>query len=171
VEFVRNNPGEPVPEETFAHSHSLWSSIIPICFLHLLRSMASSIFNPRALQSFSTISLQKSTKNKSVYKYQNCVQRCALDRYAFFCTTGNCCTAVWTHDFNSFSAIGVYSRPPGSVPLATKVDMMPIMLPVATSVVCIFNSWVILLLATFHSAVAKSFKKTSGSERVKVTHL
>jgi len=28
-----------------------------ICFLHLLRSMASSLFNPCALQSFSTISL------------------------------------------------------------------------------------------------------------------
>jgi len=35
VEFVRDNPGEPVPEETFTHSHSSWSSIIPICFLHL----------------------------------------------------------------------------------------------------------------------------------------
>jgi len=58
VDFVRDNPGEPVPEETFTHSHSSWSSIIPICFLHLLRSMASSLFNPRALQSFSTISVQ-----------------------------------------------------------------------------------------------------------------
>ena len=58
VEFVRDNPGEPVPEETFTHSHSSWSSIIPICFLHLLRTMASSVFNPRALQSFFTIFLQ-----------------------------------------------------------------------------------------------------------------
>jgi len=58
VEFVRDNPGDPVPEETFTHSHSSWSSIIPICFHHLQRSMASSVFNPRALQSFSTISLQ-----------------------------------------------------------------------------------------------------------------
>jgi len=58
VDFVRDNPGEPVPEETYTHSHSSWSSIIPICFLHLLRSMASSLFNPCALQSFSTISLQ-----------------------------------------------------------------------------------------------------------------
>jgi len=60
VEFVRDNPGEPVPEETFTHYthplHSSWSSIIPICFLHLLRHMASSVFNPRALKSFSTIS-------------------------------------------------------------------------------------------------------------------
>jgi len=30
VDFVRDNPGEPVPEETFTHSHSSWSSIIPI---------------------------------------------------------------------------------------------------------------------------------------------
>jgi len=29
VEFVRYNPGEPVPEETFTHSHLLWSSIVP----------------------------------------------------------------------------------------------------------------------------------------------
>jgi len=59
--FCLGQPGwasEPVPEETFTQSHSSWSSIIPICFLHLLRSMASSLFNPHALQSFSTISLQ-----------------------------------------------------------------------------------------------------------------
>ena len=42
VNFVRDNPCEPVPEETFTHSHLSWSSIIPICFLHLLQSMASS---------------------------------------------------------------------------------------------------------------------------------
>jgi len=52
LDFVWNNPGEPVPEETFTHSHPSWSSNIPICFLHLLRSMASSLFNPCALQSF-----------------------------------------------------------------------------------------------------------------------
>jgi len=38
LDFVRDNPGEPVPKETFTHSHSSWSSIIPICFLHLVRS-------------------------------------------------------------------------------------------------------------------------------------
>ena len=27
--FVRDNPGELVPEETFTHSHLSWSSIIP----------------------------------------------------------------------------------------------------------------------------------------------
>jgi len=58
VEFVQDNPGEPVPEETFTNSHPSWSSNIPICFLHLLRSMATSLFNPCTLQSFSTISLQ-----------------------------------------------------------------------------------------------------------------
>jgi len=25
VDLVLDNPGEPVPEETFTHSHSLWS--------------------------------------------------------------------------------------------------------------------------------------------------
>jgi len=25
----RDNPGEPVPEQTFSHSHLLWSSVIP----------------------------------------------------------------------------------------------------------------------------------------------
>ena len=29
LDFVRDNPGEPVPAETFTHSHLSWSSIIP----------------------------------------------------------------------------------------------------------------------------------------------
>jgi len=29
LDFVRDNLGEPVPEETFTHSHLLWSPIIP----------------------------------------------------------------------------------------------------------------------------------------------
>ena len=29
LHFVRDNPGEPVPEATFTHSH-LWSSIVPL---------------------------------------------------------------------------------------------------------------------------------------------
>jgi len=29
MDFVRDNPGEPVPEETFTHSHLSWSSIVP----------------------------------------------------------------------------------------------------------------------------------------------
>jgi len=27
--FVQDDPGEPVPDETFIHSHLSWSSIIP----------------------------------------------------------------------------------------------------------------------------------------------
>jgi len=56
VDFVQDNPSEPIPEQTFTHSHLSWSS--NICLLHLLRSMASSLVNQHALQSFSTISLQ-----------------------------------------------------------------------------------------------------------------
>jgi len=29
LDFVRDNPGKPVPEETFTHSHLSQSSIIP----------------------------------------------------------------------------------------------------------------------------------------------
>jgi len=29
LDFIRDNPGEPVPEEAFIHSHQSWSSIIP----------------------------------------------------------------------------------------------------------------------------------------------
>ena len=29
VDFVPDNPGELIPEETFTHSHSSWSSIVP----------------------------------------------------------------------------------------------------------------------------------------------
>ena len=73
VGFVWDNPGEPVPEETFTHSHSSWSSIIPICFLHLLRSMASSLFNPCALQSFS-----KSLSNRQLISASLSPPRAAL---------------------------------------------------------------------------------------------
>jgi len=45
--------GEPVPEETFTHSHSSL-----ICFLHLLQSMASSLFNLCVWQSFCTVCVQ-----------------------------------------------------------------------------------------------------------------
>ena len=34
LDFVRDNPGEMVPEETFTHSHLSWSSIVPY-LLHL----------------------------------------------------------------------------------------------------------------------------------------
>jgi len=33
TDFVRNNPGEPVPEETFTHAHLSWSSIVPYLLL------------------------------------------------------------------------------------------------------------------------------------------
>jgi len=29
LDFVWDKPGEPVPEETFTHSHLSWSSVIP----------------------------------------------------------------------------------------------------------------------------------------------
>jgi len=29
LDFVRDNPGEPVPEETFTNSHLPWSTIVP----------------------------------------------------------------------------------------------------------------------------------------------
>jgi len=58
LDSVRDNSGDPVTEETFTHSHSSWSQSSLISFLHLLRSMASSLFNLHAWQSFSTIFLQ-----------------------------------------------------------------------------------------------------------------
>jgi len=45
LDFVQDNPDEPVPEETFTtHSYRGHQSPL-ICFLHLLQSMASSLFN------------------------------------------------------------------------------------------------------------------------------
>jgi len=37
-DFVQNKSGDLVPEETFTHSHQSSSSILLICFFHLLRS-------------------------------------------------------------------------------------------------------------------------------------
>ena len=54
--FVRDYPGEPVPEETLTHSPS-WSCPIFISFFHLPRSIASSLFKLRAWQSFCIASL------------------------------------------------------------------------------------------------------------------
>jgi len=54
LDFVSDNPGEPVPEETFTHSHLLWSSII----LYLLPPSIM-IHGILPVQfTFSTISLQ-----------------------------------------------------------------------------------------------------------------
>ena len=51
---VRDYPGEPVPEETSIHSHPSCSSTILIIFLHLPRTIASSLLNPRIWQYFCT---------------------------------------------------------------------------------------------------------------------
>jgi len=53
LDYVWENPGDPVSEETY---HGDQSSII--CFLHLLWSTPSNLFNLCAWQSFSTISVQ-----------------------------------------------------------------------------------------------------------------
>ena len=54
--FVLVYPCEPIPEKTFIHSHPSCSSTILIIFLHLPRTMASSLLNPRTWQSFLTTS-------------------------------------------------------------------------------------------------------------------
>ena len=54
--FVRDYLGEPVPEETSIHSHPSCSSTILIIFLHLPRTLASSLLNPRTWQSLCTTS-------------------------------------------------------------------------------------------------------------------
>ena len=43
--FVRDNPGRPVPEETFTHSHSTWSSVI----LYHLPPFTTIIYNDSRL--------------------------------------------------------------------------------------------------------------------------
>jgi len=60
LDFVRDNPGEPVTEETFTHSHSSWSLIVPY-LLHPSNTIYGILpiqFMCGAWQSFSTISLQ-----------------------------------------------------------------------------------------------------------------
>ena len=54
--FCLGLPGWAGPEEMFTHSHPSWSSFI--CFLYLLWSMAFSLFNLRAWQSFCATSVQ-----------------------------------------------------------------------------------------------------------------
>jgi len=58
--FFQDYLDEPVSEETFTHSHLSWSSTIFYQLLSsiLLRSIASSLFNLCAWQSFCTTSLQ-----------------------------------------------------------------------------------------------------------------
>ena len=54
--LVWDYPGRLVPGETFTHSHPSWSRIN--FQVHLVRCIASSLFNLHAWQSFSTTSLQ-----------------------------------------------------------------------------------------------------------------
>jgi len=56
--FVRDYPGRPVREETFTHSHLSCSSDILYQLSPPTTTIASSLFNLRAWQSFSTASLQ-----------------------------------------------------------------------------------------------------------------
>jgi len=43
--FYLDNPGEPVPEETFPHSHLSWSSIVPYLLLqsNMIHGMVNSM--------------------------------------------------------------------------------------------------------------------------------
>jgi len=61
MDFVRDNPGEPVPEETFTHSHLSWSSIVsyllhPSTTIHGILPMQSTcltiFFHNLSLQAF-----------------------------------------------------------------------------------------------------------------------
>jgi len=58
MDFVRDNPSEPVPEETFTHLHLSWSSIVP--YLLHPSTMIHDILPIQSLHLtiFSTISLQ-----------------------------------------------------------------------------------------------------------------
>jgi len=62
MDFVQNDPGEPVPEETFTHSHLLWSSVIPYLLLSsiTIHGILSVLFIC-AGQSFFTISTTTAT--------------------------------------------------------------------------------------------------------------
>jgi len=99
LNFVRDIPGELVLEETFTHSCQPWSSIIPY-LLHLLRSMAFSVFNLRALQSISTISVQvffslplglAPSTSYSIHSPNHCLLFAA---HAHACTTVSSCIHV-----------------------------------------------------------------------------
>jgi len=58
MNFVWDNPGEPVPEETFTHSHLSWSSIVP-CLIHPSTMIHGMLHvQSTCLTVISTISLQ-----------------------------------------------------------------------------------------------------------------
>jgi len=82
LNFVRDNAGEPVPEVTFTHSHSSWSSIIPICFLLLppsttihgilpIQSKLFIVFFPQSLSKFSLVCLLAWHPPLSIKRYAN----------------------------------------------------------------------------------------------------
>jgi len=55
MDFVRDNPGEPVPEETFTHLHLSWSSIVPYLLLpsntiHGILPVQSKVINHYAMK-------------------------------------------------------------------------------------------------------------------------
>ena len=62
LDFVRENPGELVPEETFTHSHLSWSLVIPYLLptsitIHGILPIQSThftVFFPQSLAKFST---------------------------------------------------------------------------------------------------------------------
>ena len=58
MDFVQDNPGEPVPEETFTHSHLSWSSVVPCLLLPSNMILGISPFQSTSLTIFSTFSLQ-----------------------------------------------------------------------------------------------------------------
>jgi len=59
LDFVPDNPGELVQEETFTHSHLSWSSVIPCPLPPSITIHGwSSLFSLCAWQSFPTISVQ-----------------------------------------------------------------------------------------------------------------
>ena len=76
LDFVRVNQGEPVPEETFTHSHLSWSSVIPYllppsitydpghppCSIYVLDSLF-----PQSLSKFSFLLLAYTTFFTQVY--------------------------------------------------------------------------------------------------------
>jgi len=45
LDFVQDNPGEPVREETFTHSHLSWSSVIPYVLPPSITQFSSEIFS------------------------------------------------------------------------------------------------------------------------------
>jgi len=58
LDFVWDNPGEPVPEETFTHSHLLWLSVIPYLLPPSITIHGILPVQFTCLTVFSTISLQ-----------------------------------------------------------------------------------------------------------------